>query len=196
MANVFDAASYPVKEPAVLTAGDRWAWTRPDLVGDYPTASYSLSYVARLEGDGATSIAITAGETGGVYVVTVASATTAAYAPGTYHWTSYITRSSDGERYELASGTLVVKPDRVSSTIDPRSWARRALDAVEAYLGDANNLAAASYEIKGRQLQRYALRDLLKLRSELKSEVARERREAALAEGLGSSARIHTRFVS
>ena len=48
MSNAFDSANYPETEPATIIAGDRIAWKRTDLGGDYPPASYALSYKARL----------------------------------------------------------------------------------------------------------------------------------------------------
>ena len=44
MANLFDRDNYPQQEPETLVVGDRWVWKRPDLVSDYPTASYALTY--------------------------------------------------------------------------------------------------------------------------------------------------------
>ena len=44
MANLFDRANYPTQEPDLLVVGDRWVWRRPDLVADYPTADYALTY--------------------------------------------------------------------------------------------------------------------------------------------------------
>ena len=44
MANLFDRNNYPTQEPDLLVVGDRWMWRRPDLVADYPTADYALTY--------------------------------------------------------------------------------------------------------------------------------------------------------
>ena len=55
MANLFDTSSFTTTEPLSFTAGDRVAWTRVDIGGDYPPASYSLSYTARKEGAGTVS---------------------------------------------------------------------------------------------------------------------------------------------
>ena len=52
MGNLFDSNNYPQTEPSTLVAGDRWAWKRTDLGSDYPPASYTLAYEARLEGTG------------------------------------------------------------------------------------------------------------------------------------------------
>ena len=196
MSNQFDSANYPTSEPGTLQAGDRWMWKRPDLTADYPPASYALTYSARLNGAGTTSISITAGETSGEYLVEVASTTTAGYVAGTYEWVAYITRTSDSQRIEVDRGTWTVKANTATATTDPRSWARKTVDAIETYLADSNNLTAANYSINGRSLSRIPLADLLKVRGELLAEIAREQKAADLAAGIGTNSKIRVRFIS
>lgn len=194
MANVFDTANYPQTEPTLLQAGDRWAWRRPDLVTDYPTADYALSYVARREGTGE-RIAITASETSDGYVVEVASSVTATYEPGRYQWSAFITRSSDSARAEIGYGSFEVKANRATSTDDPRGVAQVMLDNIEAYLKDSSNLTAASYSIAGRSLSRWNRTDLLAERDRLKAEINRERQAEKLRNGLGTNQQIRVRFT-
>lgn len=194
MANAFDTANYPITEPTLLQAGDRWAWKRTDLITDYPTASYSLAYVARREGTGE-RIAITASETTEGYIVEVASTTTADYTPGRYQWSAFITRTSDSARIEVGYGSFEVKPNRATSTDDPRSISQIMLDNIEAYLKDPSNLTAASYSIAGRSLSRWNRADLLAERDRLKSEINRERQAEKLRNGLGTNQQIRVRFT-
>ena len=93
MANLFDSANYPTREPASLQIGDLWAWKRTDLVTDYPSSAYSLSYVLRREITGERIAISTTGSTT-AYTVEVVSNTTDDYEPGRYHWVAYITRTS------------------------------------------------------------------------------------------------------
>jgi hypothetical protein len=194
MANVFDTANYPQTEPTLLQAGDRWAWRRPDLTTDYPTATYSLSYVARREGTGE-RIAITASETTDGYVVEVDSSVTATYEPGRYQWSAFITRTSDSARAEIGYGSFEVKANRATSTDDPRSTAQVMLDNIEAYLKDPSNLSAASYSIAGRSLSRWNRADLLEERDRLKAEINREVQAEKLRKGLGTNQQIRVRFT-
>jgi len=194
VANVFDSANYPQIEPTLLQAGDRWAWRRPDLVTDYPTADYALSYIARREGTGE-RIAITASETADGYVVEVASSVTATYEPGRYQWSAFITRSSDSARAEIGYGSFEVKANRATSTDDPRGVAQVMLDNIEAYLKDPSNLTAASYSIAGRSLSRWNRTDLLEERDRLKAEINRERQAEKLRNGLGTNQQIRVRFT-
>jgi hypothetical protein len=194
MANQFDVGNYPTREPTVLQAGDRWAWRRTDLITDYPSASYSLSYVARKEITGERIAISTTGGSDG-YVVEVTSTATAAYPSGRYHWFAYITRTSDSARIEVDKGVFEVKPNAATSSEDPRSFAQIALDAIETYLKDPNNLAAASYSIAGRSLSRWSRSELLTERDRLKGEVNRERQAEKIAKGLGTNSTVRVRFT-
>jgi hypothetical protein len=194
MANLFDAANYPTREPTALQAGDLWAWKRTDVIPDYPASAYSLSYIARREITGE-KIAIAATGSLEAYTVEVSSLVTANYEPGRYHWVAYITRTSDSARIEIDQGVFDVEPNRSVSSADPRSFAQVALDNIETYLKDPTNIAAASYSIAGRSLSRWDRADLYVERERLKGEVARERRAEQIAKGLGTSATIRVRFT-
>lgn len=194
MANLFDTTNYPTREPESLEAGDRWAWQRTDLINDYPSSAYSLSYILRREITGE-RIAITASAGANAYVVEVASATTANYNAGRYHYDAYITRTSDSARIKINSGTIEVKPNKATSSDDPRSFAQVCLDNVETYLRDPTNVAAASYSIAGRSLSRWSREDLYRERDRLKGEVARERQAEQLARGMLTNSTIRVRFT-
>ena len=195
MANLFDSANYPTREPTALQAGDLWAWKRTDLVTDYPSSAYSLSYIARREMTGEKIAISTTGSTE-AYTVSVSSTTTDNYEEGRYHWVAYITRTSDSARIEVDKGVFEVAPNRSTSSADPRSFAQIALDNIETYLKDPTNLAAASYSIAGRSLSRWNRADLLTERERLKGEVTRERRAEQIAKGLGTNATIRVRFTA
>lgn len=193
MANLFDSANYPTREPANLQVGDLWAWKRTDLVSDYPSSAYSLSYVLRREITGE-RIAITATGSTTAYTVEVASTTTDDYEAGRYHWVAYITRTSDSARIEIDKGIFEVAPNLSQDSADPRSFAQIALDNIETYLKDPTNIAAASYSIAGRSLSRWGRAELYVERERLKGEVIREQRAEQIRKGLGTNATIRVRF--
>lgn len=176
--NQFDSANYLTIEPTELIVGDRWLWKRTDLGSDYPPASYSLKYSLRLAGATATEIEITANESGSDYLIEVASTTTAGYTAGTYIWQAYITRTSDSERVMIASGVVDVIANRDASTSDPRSHARKVLDAIEAVIEGRASKDQEEYTIKDRSLKRTPLSDLLTLRNKYRAEVDAEERAA------------------
>lgn len=173
MGNAFDSANYPEKEPAQLVVGDRWLWKRTDLGTDYPPASYSLKYVLRRHDTGA-EIEITASESGSDYLVEVASATTAVKSAGWYAWQAYIIRTSDSERVLIGSGTVELIANRDAAETDPRTHARKVLDAIEAVIENRATVDQQEYSIAGRSLKRMEIGDLLKLRDKYRAEVNAE----------------------
>lgn len=193
MPNAFDSANYPEREPDELIVGDRWLWKRTDLGTDYPPASYSLKYSLRLEGTGATEIEITANESGSDYLVEVASVTTAGYTSGRYRWQAYITRTSDSQRVTIATGIFDVKPNRDAATTDPRSHARKTLDAIETAI-EALNLGVKSYTINNRSMTKRDIPELLMMRDKYRSEVRREDDAERIRRGLGAKNRLLVRF--
>lgn len=195
MPNLFDSGEYPELEPDTLQAGDRWVWKRTDLT-DYPPASYALSYAARRNGTGFDLIAITANESGADYLVEVASATTAAYVPGTYSWVAYITRSSDSEKFTLQRGTWEVRPNVAADAAgtDPQSHAQKVLAAVESVLEGTASHEAASYSIAGRSLSRRTPDELISLRNHYRHLVAQERNNEAVRAGRRSHGNLQARF--
>jgi hypothetical protein len=194
--NAFDSANYPAREPDAMQAGDRWAWRRADLAATYDPAGYALSYVARMEGSGATSFTVTATGAGTEYRVEVASATSAAYRAGTYRWTAYITRLSDSERVEVGSGTWTVRPNRASSSVDPRSSAKIMLDKIDSILLGRADADVASYSIAGRSLAKIPVSELITWRDHYERAVVRERQAERLAAGIGTGRKVAVRFTS
>jgi len=190
----FDSSDYPISEPQQLVAGDRAAWKRADLGSDYPPASHTLTYAARLEGDGTDSIAITASADGSDYVVEVASATTADWTAGDYAWQAYITRDSDSERVTVDYGAWEVVADRANATTDPRTHAKIVLDAIEAVLETRATRDQASYSIAGRSLSRMPVGELLSLRNYYAQVVAGEDAAERIRNGGHGGMSVRPRF--
>jgi len=193
MANLFDSTQYPNQEPLAFIAGDRWAWKRGDLA-EY-TTGYTLSYAARREADGGEEITISATASGSDFIVEVASATTAAFPPGLYHWQAYITRTSDSERLTVDSGRFEVEPNRDLATTDPRSHAKIVLDSIEAVIEKRATKDQESYSINGRSLTRTSIDELIKLRDSYRAKYLVEVRRERVKNGLGHRGRLLTRFI-
>jgi len=182
------AADIPNIEPSSANAGDTWRWTR--TLADYPaSAGWALSYTLI---NAAAKITINATASGDDHAVTVAAATTAGYAAGTYDWRARVTRS--GEVYTVGEGRLTVRNAYSAATFDARSHARKTLDAIEAVIENRASSAVAEYQIAGRQLKNIPVADLLALRDRYRAEVKREDAAAAVAAGLPDSRRVYVRF--
>jgi len=179
MANLFDSANYPNREPEVIIAGDFISWKRDDFVSDYDPSSYALSYSARKDGAGSTSIAITASESSTSYFVEVGSSTTANYTIGDYRWQAYITRSSDSERVLVDEGIWEVVSNYASATEDPASFAKTMVDNLETTLKDLSTRLTTSYSIADRSNTLARMEDvrnqLVFYRAEYKREIMKQR---------------------
>lgn len=182
--------------PSQLTAGDSLRLSIPSQ--GYTVANgWALTLVLAPVAGGARVTASTSAadpENPGNHLLTVAATATADWPPVDYTWV--LQASKTDERATLATGVTTVRPDPAVGTaaMDLRSTARKALDAINAYLADPNNLAAASYSIAGRDLSRWPRADLLAERSKWQAEVAREEDAARVAAGLASRRRIYVRF--
>lgn len=176
MANLFDRENYPTQEPDLLVVGDRWTWRRPDLVPDYPTADYALTYEFHDDagGGGSHKFTITATETTDDYIVEIASATTASYTAGEYNWYAFITRSSDSQRIAIDEGHTKLELDFANTNADNRSHAKKVLDNIQAVLENRASQDQMSYSIAGRSLSRMSIDDLMRFRDRYRAEYNRE----------------------
>ena len=195
MASAFTRADYGTV-PESFTAGDWLAWKNADLITDYPVASYALTYDASFKG---TKITITAVESTDPeeYIVEVSGAVTAAYTPGIYIWSAFITDSSDStKRIQVGYGTWDIKPNLAVSTADLRSHNQIILDALEATLENRATLDQSSYSIAGRSLSRMDVDDLLRFKAIYSGRVKREIQLERLRNGQRPGNTIDVRFVN
>jgi len=167
-------ASIPTKEPTEITAGDTWTWSRSlsdYLASDSWTLSYALVNVDNL-------ITITATADGDDHLVEVAAATTAGYAPGSYNWQAYVIKS--GERYQVDSGVLEVKPNFAEQTAgyDGRSHVKKVLDALDALIEGKATSDQLAYSIAGRSISKMSPEELIKWRDLYAGRYQREQSQA------------------
>jgi hypothetical protein len=184
-----DRGKYNV--PTIWNAGDTVKWDVS--VPDYPASEgWALSY--ELKSKNAHISSISASASGEDYTVTISAATSAAYSAGEYRYAAYVTKGS--ERFTVDSGKIeVLKDFQDSGNFDDRSHAQIVLDAIEAVLESRATKGQESYTIAGRSLARTPIPDLLLLRDRYKTEVTQADRADRISRGLGSSARIRTRFI-
>lgn len=184
----------PTTEPSEILAGDTLQWTK--TLSDYlATAGYTLKY--RLI-NAAGKIDITAAASGADHAVSVSAVLTAAYASGTYTWTSYVEKGAGEtlERYTVETGTITVKPSLAtqSAGLDTRSHAKKVLDAIEAVIEGRASRSDSEYSIGGRTLRNMTHDELIKMRSFYQQEYSREQAAERIVKGLASGTRILTRF--
>ena len=193
MADLFDSSNAPTEEPSKIVAGDLTQWKRTDL-SDYDNTLFTLKYSARLAGNGSTEIEITATADGTDYLVSVASAVSAAYTAGTYYWQAYLVRIADNERVTIDSGIWDVVVNSDASTTDPRSHARIMLDKIESLIEGRADNDVDNYAIAGRSITKMSIDELMTWRSHYRSEVEAEEDELARRDGKPTSGTFQVRF--
>ena len=178
--------------PGKIVAGDTLEWR--ESLPDYPAGDGWTLHVVIYSADA--SYPITATADGDDHLVQVAAADTAAWTPGRYELTGYVTHP-DGRKKTLWSVGVVIEPDPAGITagLDGRSVARRMLDAIEAVLekrASANQLDMVRYQF-GMRGSEYGMRGgefntevLLAARDRFRREVFAEEQAERLARGEGS----------
>lgn len=183
-------AAIPTIEPTSITAGDTVSWTKS--LDDYPaSASWVLAYAFI---NASAKFTATASASGDDHSVTIAAATSAGFAAGTYTWVATVTKAS--ERFTVGTGTAVVLPNlAAASTYDTRTAARKALDAADLALATYGAKAyLQAYEIAGRSQRFQDPGAFMAWRDKLKAEVRREESVAAIAAGRRPRNQILARF--
>ena len=193
MSNLFDAANAPTTEPHEFVIGDFVQWKREDIVGDYPVATHSATWVARIATGGSTEIVVNATEASTYYLFTISSATSATFTKGHYHWQLEITETSSGNRIVIDRGTLDIHFD-LDENVDPRSHAQIMVDKIESILEGKADADVASYSINGRSLTKMSFDDLIRARDFYRKEYARELQVELAKNGEKTGATIQVRF--
>lgn len=194
MANLFDATNAPEGEPTEIVVGDFIQWKKENIAQDYPTATHSAEYVARITGGGSNEIKLAATETNGYYLFTVDSTTSADFAVGRYHWQLEITQTSSGNRLVVERGEFEAIPDLDVNQSDPRNHAEIMLAKIETILEGKADSDVGSYSIAGRSLTKLSFDELMIARDRYKREVNQHRREELIKRGKASSNTIKVRF--
>lgn len=176
------ARSRAVSLPTSLTAGDTWEWTAD--YADYPAGTWTATAYFENASE-SFSVAATADSTTHSFAATAAA--TADHDAGSYYVQVRVTDGTSS--YTVETGWCSVHADPASGVkVDHRSWARRTLDAIEAFLEGNATTAQAATSIGGRSISRHTLPDLQRFRSELRAEVRAE--EQGANAGLGRDIKV------
>ena len=176
-----------------FTLGDTLAFTK--ALSLYPaSAGWVLNYRLVPSADSGSPVTFASTASGDSHAVNVPAATTAAWLPGVYAWSAWVTNGTDSHTVEQGRAQLLINPRTAAGTIDLRSDAQTALDNVRATLRGKATADVLSYTINGRSLQRYSVAELIALESRLAAEVTRERRSQAIAMGQDTGRKISVRL--
>ena len=194
MANLFDADQAREGEPTEIVVGDFIQWKRSDLVDDYPLSEYSVEYVARITGGGSNEIKVSATETGGTYLITVDSATSADFVAGYYHWQLEVTKTSTGDRVVVDRGAFTAVVDLDDNQADPRLFEEKMLAKIETILLGKADADVSSYSIAGRSLTKYSYQELQDLHDQYEAKVNRHKQLERIKLGKSTHHTVKVRF--
>lgn len=177
---------------STLIAGDTLQFVTE--VPDYPASDgWTLKYRLVPQASGPTPITITASADDDAYQVNVGSNVTANWTAGEYAWVACVETGS--ERHTVEQGTCTIKPNPLTATtLDGRSHARKALEAIKAVIENRATLDQQEYTIHGRQVKRLTVPELLKFRARYEAEVKAEEQAEKLAAGLPVGGKLQVRF--
>jgi hypothetical protein len=165
--------------PQSLVAGDTWRWTR--TFADYPAGTWAVTYYFENQAKQFSTLATASGTD---QAVSIPAATTADYPPGRYRWFARAVAGLISETISGETGWLEVTPNPATAgSRDIRSFARRALDAIEATIEGKATSGQLSFAIRDRTVQSFTLEELMKLRDQMRLEVRSE--EARSGSGKG-----------
>ena len=179
--------SIPSTTPKKIRAGDLVKWKRN--FSDFPT-SEDWTVKAYLV-NSSEQLAITATESGSDYLFTITAAQSAALSAGMMR---YIIRAEDDtDIYTAEKGLIEVEADVAAATggLDFRTFARKALEALEAVIENRASQAHLSLSIAGRSISLMSSTELMEWRNYFKKEVVREER----AEGFRRKTHIQIKFT-
>lgn len=196
MANLFDATNAPEGEPLEVVPGDYLIWKKTAIAQDYPPASYTATYVARITGGGSSEVQVTgtSGGGGSYYLFTVSSATSAGFTPGLYHWQLEIVQNSTSNRIVVERGEFTALADLDINGSDPRSHAQIMIAKIESILSGKADSDVSNYSIAGRSLTKMTFAELMEARDRYKAEFQREVIKDRVRRGKSSGATVKVRF--
>ena len=176
-----------------FTLGDTLSTTK--TLAAYPASAGWVLYYRLVPRSGAgTAIAFNGTASGSDHLISVPAATTAAWAAGTYTWASWVADGTSSYSLEQGTTELLLNPRTTDGPLDLRSASQTALDNVRATIQGKATADVLKYEINGRSLERYPMRELIALETHLATQVAREKRVEQLAAGKADPRRYAVRL--
>lgn len=181
----FDLSTAPIGVPDELVAGSFRAW-RSEI--DIDDVAFSTECEFRLVSAGVDFTVTGSLISTGLWSFSLVSSTLAGKPEGDYQYRLFAVRLSDSERFELASGYSRI----FGSTADRRSHARIMVTKIESVLENRADSDVSFYTIKGRQINKMPIQDLIFWLNFYRAEVASE---AIAATGERPKSSVKVRFI-
>lgn len=156
--------------PEKLVAGDTWRLQRE--YSNYAPGTWTVTFYFENQTKQFSQAAATSG-TG--FLMTIDATTSAALPAGRYRWYARAVAGAIVETIEGEDGWIEVLPNPAAAGArDLRSFARRALDAVQAAIEGKASSAQQSFAIANRSVSSYTLDELWNLKTKLEAQVRTE----------------------
>jgi tryptophan 2,3-dioxygenase len=194
MANLFDAGNAPEGEPTSITVGDFVRWKRAKVTEDYPTATHTMEYVARLSSTLTDEFKVQSTATADAFLFTVSSLQSSGFVSGSYKWQLEVTEISSGDRIVIESGEMEVLADLDVNNADSRSHAEIMLAKIETILEGKADSDVSNYSVAGRSLTKMTFEELMAARNDYRREVVDQRRRSLAKRGKPSGTTVKVRF--
>lgn len=194
MANLFDAGNAPEGEPAAITVGDFVRWKRSKVTEDYPTATHTMEYVARLNSATSSEFKVASTAATDAFVFTITSAESAGFVAGQYNWQLEVTETSSGNRIVLERGEFDISVDLDADSADARTHAEIMLAKIETILEGKADSDVSNYSVAGRSLTKMTFEELMAARDSYKKEVVAYRQKERIKRGKPSGTTVKVRF--
>jgi hypothetical protein len=174
---IFDLDA-PHPEPLAFNAGDSLAWNRG--FEQYPASGgWTLTYVLNNQSQKYVVSPSDITVDGDGFSVAIPSSETKTWTAGEYLWLAVMQNTVNGvaERFTCAMGRVAIQADILdaSAPVDTRALEEIALANIKAVLAGRAGDGVQEYKINDRELRRYSMAELFKLKSYFESEVRKIR---------------------
>lgn len=178
------SSTIPTIEPSEITRATTVQWKV--YFGDYPPSEYTLYYYFIREGRRIAKPGTDNGD--GYHLISFTPTEAEEFRPGEYAWQA-VAKAGD-EAHLVRQGRIAVKEsfEKATAGHDPRSHAKKMLDAIEAALESRASSTQLAYTLPNGYSISHASHDELarfraRYRSEYLAELRRERRRAGKSVG-------------
>lgn len=177
----------PSAVPAKIVAGDFVTFNLS--FSDFPAGTYTLVWIV----PGIGTFTASADGTNHLFEIGQ-SGSSDGWTAGTYQWTLRATHASNGQVYTAQRGVVEILPDPAGQTSQTGELAdaETALTNINALLANRASSDQKRYRINDRELERYSVDELLRLRAYFVSRVSTLKAELGVS---GASKRLRARFV-
>jgi len=183
-------ATIPTIEPQYAKAGDTWTWTK-SLTDYSPDDGWALTYYLKGNGNSAT---ITTTNSGGLFLATIAAATTAPFVAGTSYLDGYVSKGT--ERFNVYSGSITIAQNLATATgtYNGSSAAQTILSAIDAVLAQKATEDQKVLQHDNLRLEQMTWDELIKARNYWQNIVNQEKSAEAVRNGKSPKSLIKIGF--